>query len=154
MKVRLIFAILSLLCPRLCLSCGEPAELSYDIQISLQPPVPVVGERLELRCSVGGASIKQWQSGVASEGSKLTWSEGGVTDWTAYSGREFVYDSGRGEAVLRISNFSIEDYGVYKCHCINDFTYLQYEICGGIHGLTTHCSAPIETYLQPSSKAL
>lgn len=106
---------------------------------------------MELGCRVRKPFLHQWRTSVISAGSKLTWSEGGVLDWTAYRGRNLTYDSSQGEVILRISNFSIEDYGVYKCQCINDFTYLQYEICGGTDGLATHCSSATEKYLQPPS---
>ena len=66
-----------------------------------------------------------------------------------------MYKNTVGEVVLRISNFSIEDYGVFRCHCVNDFTLLQYEECGeampAIRGLPTHCSATKEIQLLPSS---
>ena len=131
------------LCP------GSPG-LEYDIEVYAEPAVPVVGETVELHCRVGGSSLDRWENSVVSSGSRLSWSEGGVTDWSAYAGRELVYDHTTGEAVLRISNFDLRDYGVYECNCVNDFTYLQYEVCGDHDGIPTHCSATSILQILPS----
>ena len=119
----------------------------------MEPATPVLGEAVELRCGVGELSSNQWESSVVSSGSKLTWSEGGVTDWSVYAGRT-VTNTLEGHTIFRIFNFTVEDYGVYKCQCINDFTYAQYESCGGQSGLPTHCSASKEIYILPSGKSL
>jgi hypothetical protein len=155
MKVRqLLFAATWLLYPTLCLSCGEPG-LNYGTEISSDPSSPELGRPLELKCRVSQSSLDQWKSSVVSSGSNLTWSEGPLTNWSAYDGRAVIYNNAAGEVVLRISNFSIEDYGVYRCHCVNDFTFLQYEKCGetthGNRGLPTHCSATTEIHLLPSN---
>ena len=135
------------------LQLGEPG-LNYGIEISADPASPELGRPLELKCSVSQSSLQQWKASAVSSGSNLTWSEGPVTNWTAYHRREVIYKNTVGEVVLRISNFSIEDYGVFRCHCVNDFTLLQYEECGeampAIRGLPTHCSATREIQLLPS----
>ena len=129
--------------------------MNYGIEISTDPSSPELGRALELKCSVSQSSLEQWKISVVSSGSNLAWSEGSVRNWTAYHGREVIYNNTVGEVVLRISNFSIEDYGVFRCHCVNDFTFLQYEECGEIEvrsrGLPTHCSASKEIQLLPSS---
>ena len=133
------------------LSSGEPG-LGLSIEVSVNPPVPVVGERAELRCRVSDSSLSDWTDVVVSSGSTLAWSEGGLTDWSLYQGREQVHDSAARETILRISNFTARDYGLYTCRCINDFSYIQYEVCGGRDGLATHCSAATELELVPSGE--
>ena len=113
--------------------------------ITVDPSTPELGKPVELRCSISQSSLSLAQR----NGSKLTWREGGGTGWRAE--REMTYNGTTGEAVLLISNFSIADYGVYTCHCVNEYTFLQYETCGGHDGLPTHCSTPLEVDLLPSS---
>lgn len=131
---------------------GPPELVEYDIEVYAEPAIPVLGEAVELHCRVGEllTALTQWKNSVVSSGSRLSWSEGGVTDWSTYAGRELVYNHTTGEAVLRISNFSLRDYGVYECNCVNDFSYLQYEVCGGHDGLPTHCSATSRLQILPS----
>lgn len=130
------------------LSPGEPG-VDYSIEVSANPLEPALGETVELRCRVGDSSQSRWANGVVSRGSNLIWTEGGVKDWSKYNGRELISNSTAGEAILRIANFSHLDYGVYSCRCVNDFTYLQYKVCGGDEGLPTHCSAAAELRLLP-----
>lgn len=121
-----------------------PGEDGRDVvtAIIVDPSTPELGRPVELRCSISQSSL-----GLAQRnGSKLTWNERGGTKRTAE-----IYNRTTGEAVLRISNFSIADYGVYTCHCVNEYTFLQYETCGGHEGLPTHCSTPLEVELLPSS---
>ena len=133
----------------MCLSPDEPAELGLAIEVSAEPPAPVPGEPVELRCRVSDSSWSQWADGVASSGSTLTWSEGGLAEWAEYEGRELIHDSAGGETILRIANFTVGDFGLYRCRCVNDFSYLQYEVCGGTGGLATYCSATTELHLLP-----
>ena len=135
--------------PFCCVSSGEPG-LGYSIEVSTEPLVPALGETLELRCRVNDSSLDQWTNGVFTRGSKLMWSEGGARDWSEYNGRDLINDFTAGEAILRIANFSVADYGLYRCRCVNDFTFLQYELCGGSDGLETHCSAATELHLLPT----
>lgn len=64
---------------------------------------------------------------------------------------DMIYNHTTGEAVLQISSFTIADYGAYTCQCVNEYTFSQYKACGGHDGLPTHCSAPREVDLLPSS---
>lgn len=113
--------------------------------ITLDPSTPSLGSPMELRCS-SSLSQAQWTNSITSRGSKLTWNEAGTA-----RERDVIYNNRRGEAVLRISNFTIADYGVYTCLCVNNFTFVQYEMCGTSQGLPTHCSAPNKVDLLPST---
>lgn len=126
--------------------------MNYSTEVSVEPLTLELGKSVELRCGVSQSSLSQWRNSVTSNGSRLTWSEGGVTSLVA--GRELVYNDAAGEVVLRISNFSIEDYGVYRCQCVNNFSYLQYEVCGRHEGLPTHCTATREVKLLPSGPGI
>ena len=131
---------------------GEPG-LGYSIEVWTEPPVPALGETVELKCGVGDTYRDEWSNGVVSRGSKLVWSEGGVRVWSEYNGRDLISDFTAGETVLRIANLSVADYGVYRCRCVNDFTFLQYELCGGTNGVPTHCSAATELQLLPTGNS-
>lgn len=119
-----------------------------DIEVSVDNLV--LGETVDLRCRIRNFSRSQWEDDVAASGSRLIWTEGGIADWSEYEGRELIYDSTAGELILRISNFTINDYGIYRCRCHNNFTYVQYKTCGDTDGLANFCSDPEELTILPS----
>lgn len=62
--------------------------------------------------------------------------------------REVVHtDNG---VILRIHNFSLADYGLYMCRCVNMYDYAQFKICGAPFGLPSHCAATMEVALLPT----
>ena len=140
--------------------------MDYVTKVSMEPPLymmeqttSLLGTTVKLKCRVSpqssSSSPLQWSSSVTSRGSKLQWSEGGVTV-TGTAGRKLIHDSSAAEVVLQISNFSSVDYGVYRCECVNDFSYPQFKICGDPFGLPTHCAAASERFylLPPGNTAL
>ena len=135
-------------------------EVTMDPPLNMmEPSTSLLGMMVELKCRVNpqssSSSPLQWSSSVTSRGSKLQWSEGGVTV-TGTERRNLIHNPSAAEVVLQISNFSSVDYGVYRCECVNDFSYPQFKICGDPFGLPTHCAAASERFylLPPGNTAL
>ena len=89
----------------------------------------------------------QYASSVASAGSLLQWTDGGVVvEGGGHREVEYTDDA----VILRINNFSLADYGLYMCRCVNMYDYAQFRVCGELYGLPSHCAATVEVPLLPA----
>lgn len=127
------------------LPAGEPG-FNYDTEAFISSSSTVaVGEEVELICRFREAA--QYASSVASAGSQLQWTDGGVV--VEGGSRREVVPTDEG-VILRIHNFSLSDHGLYMCRCVNMFNYTQFRVCGGLTGLPSHCAATVNVSLLPA----
>ena len=103
-------------------------EVSSSINISAT--VVRLGEMVEFYCDIMGDSVFPFNT--------LQWLDGEMAIENS-TNRELIA-SGSCRLTLRIHNFSIFDYGVYSCRCVNLYTLAEYESRDLIPDLPSNCT--------------
>ncbi len=97
-----------------------------DVSSSWWPEAPFpsdmanrIGETVQLYCSIPPDTM--------SSNSKLQWLDGDLPIESSTSNHRELATNGRCNLTLTIHNFTIWDYGTYRCRCVNNYTLDEVE---------------------------